>query len=186
VRADCSEAIETIQQAASGAPGKQRVDLRTLLTQALQTVLPHLANADVKLDVCNEMRFPLEVDAFCLVGALVNLLSNAIEASPAGGVVRVTTEQALPGTEALVRIINPGRNYTKQELDDFFTPGRTTKGSRGHLGLGLAISRRAVEASGGSLDLKPPDSGGVEAWITLPLALQGGLPQAVKTNGEIA
>jgi signal transduction histidine kinase len=176
--ADCSEAIETIQQAASGTLGKQRADLKNLLIQAMQAVVPHLANAKVKMEASNEPRLPVEVDIFSVVGALVNLLTNAIDASAAGAVIKVVTARAHHGNAAIVHIYNPGRRYTQKELDGFFTPGYTTKGPRGHLGLGLAISKCALEASGCSLVLSSPDYGGVEATATLPLALDQLPPMA--------
>jgi signal transduction histidine kinase len=168
---DCEEAIETIQQTAiSGPAERRREDLRGILNQALRVVAPQVSFSRVNLNLTNEFRLPVNVEVFSLVGALVNLLSNAIEAMEQGQTLAVSTQRGLDEKSANLRIHNPGRQYSEKELDEFFKVGHTMKGSQGHLGYGLSIAKRAIEASGGKLILLSPASGGVEARVTLPLA----------------
>jgi signal transduction histidine kinase len=76
---------------------------------------------------------------------LINLIRNAIEAMPEGGVLEVRTERA--GDDAAIRVADGGVGIPAgTDVFDFFV---TTK--RGGTGLGLPISRRIVEAHGGAI-----------------------------------
>ena len=73
----------------------------------------------------------------------------------------------LAGEPALrLRFHDNGTGLDVQQLQRVFEPFFTTK-SRG-TGLGMAISKRIVEAHGGSIDVRNSASGGAEVLITLP------------------
>lgn len=90
---------------------------------------------------------------------LINLLQNAIDATPPGARVRlvVTTRQI----EVLDRGPGPG-----DDAEALFAPGHTTK-ARGS-GLGLTIARALARQHGGDLVLLPREGGGTCARLTLP------------------
>jgi signal transduction histidine kinase len=91
---------------------------------------------------------------------LDNLIENALEASPPGGVVTVATA----GPE--VRVRDEGVGLTDEERArafDRFWRARSGSGS----GLGLAIAKRLVEVDAGEITLESADGGGVEAVVRL-------------------
>jgi len=94
----------------------------------------------------------------------VNLLHNAIQASPAGG----TVEARLEATADTVRLIvdDEGPGVDPDRVADVFRPGVTTRGTGS--GLGLPIALALAQAHGGRLDLGPRPGGGARAVLTLP------------------
>lgn len=96
--------------------------------------------------------------------ALMNLISNAIEASPAGTTVRVHVEVVDAQVRLLVADEGPG--IASEVLDQIFNPFFTTK--ENGTGLGLSIAHRLVEAHGGELVARNRAAGGAEFLMTLP------------------
>ncbi|MBN1421639.1 MAG: HAMP domain-containing histidine kinase [Planctomycetes bacterium] len=100
-----------------------------------------------------------EVDAEGLEQVLTNLITNAIEASPAGGVVdvRAGRERATPpgdpaGPEEeyiFLRVEDRGEGISPENLGRIFAPFFSTRGSGKGTGLGLAISQEIVREHGG-------------------------------------
>ena len=78
-----------------------------------------------------------------------NLLMNAIQAMPKGGVLTVATQYDLPNNQALVHVSDTGRGIPRHVQPQLPKPFFTTK--RDGTGLGLAISHRIVEHHHGSL-----------------------------------
>ena len=118
---------------------------------------------------------------------LINLLKNAIEASPEGGVVRVTLasghgdaegargrRRPLPPPGACLRIEDQGAGISPEHLKTIFEPFFTTK--PGGTGLGLYISHDIVKRHGGSLTVRSQPGGGTTFSVELPLEHNGGNP----------
>lgn len=95
---------------------------------------------------------------------LINLLQNAIEASPPGESVEVYAARDAHGARIEVRDRGPGLPQALEAR--LFEPGVTTRPSGS--GLGLSIARGLVRQHGGELELLPRTGGGTVALITLP------------------
>jgi signal transduction histidine kinase len=108
----------------------------------------------------------VRVDPGLMQEVLMNVLSNAIDASPPGGRVRVreTTDPAWN----VIEVIDQGSGIDPEHLPRIFEPFFTTK-DKG-TGLGLAISSRIVSAHGGEIDARPNAGCGTTVRIRLPLA----------------
>lgn len=104
------------------------------------------------------------IDGNALARVFVNLLQNAIEASPGGVRVRIRSS-VVPGG-AVVQVIDDGPGVAAEVRERLFDPYFTTKSSG--TGLGLAICRRLVEAIGGSIRLVESAPGHTEFEIQLP------------------
>ena len=113
------------------------------------------------------------VDAVQVERALVNLIENALEYSPAQEPVRL---QVLShGTHGLVRVIDHGPGVASDEAERIFEPfhrGRSAGSVRG-AGLGLAIARGFAEASGGRVWVESRGGQGATFTLELPLAEDG-------------
>lgn len=118
---------------------------------------------------------PVPVDPSLVHQALMNLLTNALEAVPDGG-GRITVrlhydepDSRGPGTpgEAQVMVIDNGPGIPKDRQASIFEPFQTSKGVRG-TGLGLAVTKRVVEDHGGRIVLESHEGKGSTFRIVLP------------------
>ncbi len=116
-------------------------------------------------------------DQEALYQALVNLVTNALDAMAQGGHLTVRAgwseagEYLLPGRAARrrlkIEVEDTGTGIATADSDRVFTPFFTTKESG--TGLGLALTHKIVEDHGGSIDFRPASGGGTVFRIILPL-----------------
>jgi two-component system nitrogen regulation sensor histidine kinase GlnL len=143
---------------AKGLPGGDRV----LFSQRFDPSLP-----------------PVLGDQEKLTQVALNVLRNAVEAvrdtpgaevSLETGVAPVRLRQAGGRTVTLARVavLDNGPGIPESMLSRLFTPFATSKAQG--TGLGLAVSRRIVEAHGGRIEVRNRAGGGAEAALYLPLA----------------
>ena len=104
-----------------------------------------------------------------LAQAVRNLVTNAQDASPSGGVaLRATVE---PGGEARVAIevADKGAGMSDEVLARCGEPFFTTKQPGAGMGLGLFLTRAVIEGLGGQLDIASEPTVGTSARVTIPL-----------------
>ena len=144
--------------------------MATVISKALENVQPHALRKDVELVASiPESIQPVSGDEGTLVEVVVNILGNAIKYSRAGSQIRIRTEEA--GDELLVSVTDTGVGIAKEDLphvfDDFYT-GRAGQMVEKGSGIGLAISRRIVEAHNGSIAVESEAGKGSTFTIRLP------------------
>jgi PAS domain S-box-containing protein len=151
-------------------PHKDWLDLNTMI----QDVIALARSAVHRHGVAVETQLAAEVprilgDRIQLQQVLLNLVMNAIEAMSSVGtgprVLRVSAEP-VAATDVLIAVHDSGSGIAPQSLDRLFDAFYTTKPHG--LGLGLAISRRIIEAHGGRLWATPNTGPGVTFQLTLP------------------
>ena len=107
-------------------------------------------------------------DARMVRQALINLLVNAVQASPDG--VEVSVEIAAADAAVRLTVIDRGLGVPEGARDRIFEPFFTTKASG--TGLGLAVVQRVAEAHGGEVLVSPTEGGG----STFSLVLRSAAP----------
>lgn len=102
---------------------------------------------------------------------LINLMTNALQASPPNGVVSITAFRA--GKEVELAVADEGDGIPPEMRAELFLPFRTSK-PRGS-GLGLAICKKIIDGCGGSISAATAPGGGALFRVVLPVAgFQGG------------
>ena len=101
-----------------------------------------------------------------LTGALVNLLENAMQNSPQGA--RVTLSSRKENEQVWLRVVDTGPGIDPAMLDRLFEPFFTTR--QEGTGLGLAIVRGVAQAHGGEVAVHSTPGQGAEFALRLPCA----------------
>ncbi|MBU0496145.1 MAG: hypothetical protein KKB13_30190, partial [Chloroflexi bacterium] len=102
----------------------------------------------------------------------LNLISNAGQAMPQGGILTVTSERV--GDEVAVRIIDTGVGIPPEHLPRVFDPFFTTKPAGQGTGLGLSVSLGIVQDHGGRIEVESQVGKGSTLVVWLPI--HGSLP----------
>lgn len=105
-----------------------------------------------------------------LTQILNSLFSNALEAMPAGGVLRAQVN-VQDGQRAVLLLSDTGKGMSQQQERMVFKPFFTTK--QGGLGVGLALVQRIMERFGGSVSLSSREEEGTRVSLTFNIAAGG-------------
>lgn len=160
--------LGSARAAAEGAP--EPVQLGPLVSGALRALAARAVVARVALSAKGDAW--VNGDPRRLEEALVNLIVNGIEATPAGGAVRVEVRPA--GGRVEIRVSDTGRGMARETLRRLGTPYFTTR--EGGTGLGVALARAVIEQHGGSLRYRSEPGEGTTVEATLPGAGAPGRP----------
>lgn len=133
--------------------------------QTTQTVTIGDAPIQYNIEVALEP-MPLDADPELLHRALSNLVLNAMDAMPHGGVLTLSARPK--GKMAELRVADTGEGLTPEECERLFTPYYTTK--QHGTGLGLAIVQSVVADHGGAIAVQSRAGSGAAFIITLPMA----------------
>ncbi len=97
-----------------------------------------------------------------------NIISNAIQAMPEGGKLKIETREVFNDTKEYIeiRIIDNGCGIEEKNQDKVFEPFYTTK--KNGTGLGLAIVNRIVESHMGKIRIKSKPGKGTDCIVLLP------------------
>lgn len=107
--------------------------------------------------------------------AVENVVRNAVKYTEPGTTVEVRAEAGAGDPVFVVRVADRGPGVPEADLETIFEPFYRGAGRAGAgFGLGLAISRRAVEAHGGRVTARNREGGGLVIEISLPLAAASG------------
>ena len=109
---------------------------------------------------------PVRFDAELMERVIANLLSNAAQASPPGGVVTVKTLS--DQNEVEISVIDRGSGIDPKNVENVFNPFFTTKPEG--IGFGLAIVSKIVEEHGGRITVESTPGEGSIFRVFLPLA----------------
>src|SRR5262249_4422420 len=125
---------------------------------------PQAEQAQVKLDARWPRSLELAGDEGHLRRAVLNLVLNAIQAAPAGGVVRI--QGRAEADRVLLAVDGSGPGIPEKLARRIFEPFFTTK-EKG-TGLGLPIVHGIVEQHGGSISVERGELGGARFVVRIP------------------
>ncbi|MDF2682109.1 MAG: two-component system sensor histidine kinase AtoS [Brevibacillus sp.] len=135
-----------------------------VINETVMLVERGAAGKGIQVERCFEDHAPYVLASPDLLKQVfLNILINAIQAMPNGGIVQIRAEK--DGNYACVHVTNEGQHIAEEHLLAVFEPFYTTKPSG--TGLGLAISQRIVHAYGGYITAQNVSSG-VQFTVALP------------------
>ena len=153
---------------------RQPADLRELVARGMASLDEEIRARKLILAVeLDDQPVPVDVDVVRIEQVLVNLVTNAIKYTPAGGRIRVAVER--DGAGAVLTVGDSGAGVSADMLDHIFDlfaqVDATLARSRGGLGIGLTLVRSIVGLHGGSVEAHSPGLGlGTTFVARLPLA----------------
>lgn len=98
---------------------------------------------------------------------IINLVLNAIDAMPRGGLLKIST--SLKNSSAIVEIKDTGEGISPENIDKIFDPFFTTKEPGKGTGLGLSVSYNIIKEHGGNISVESEVNGGTKFTIAIPL-----------------
>jgi signal transduction histidine kinase len=164
--------LRTMLDHAKPSPGFETIALTDIIGRVKNIAQPRLSRANIQLQVSvAEGVPPIRADVTPLEMALLNLVTNALDAMPDGGVLSLSVTQTAFGLRLEVADSGPG--FAAEVVDRLFDPWVTTKPPGQGTGLGLAIVRDVVRAHGGTIAASSTSTGALFT-IDLPAAGQEG------------
>jgi signal transduction histidine kinase len=164
---------ELLTFARPATPALAPVSGDDLVERAIRLVQPTADKGGVRLEIRLDPSHAFVLaDAEMIHQALINLLMNAIEATPHGGRVDVYTRTS--GDWIEIEITDTGRGIAPEHLESVFKPFFTTRHTG--TGLGLSITREIIQRHGGTVTLRSRLGKGTTVTIRLPA--HAGIPEA--------
>jgi signal transduction histidine kinase len=143
------------------------VNLKELVDEAVHLVNREAANKDV--EIVRQMDPDKSIvwsDPYLLRQVFINLLTNGIYATGAGGTITILLEGVDGEINLTVR--DSGRGIPKENLNKIFEPFFTTKPPGEGTGLGLFVTRGIIEKLGGTIKVESRLGQGTSFYIRLP------------------
>lgn len=172
----CSELVRALLEYSRGKPiGREPCDVRAALRRALDLSWPRARERRVHIEARDDasalpavLANPAQLDS-----ALLNVIGNALDASPPGRSILVEA-RPLPRGEVkgvAIDVRDTGCGIRAEDLNRVFEPFFTTKPPGQGTGLGLALTQRFVNESSGSIRIESELGKGTLVRMWLP-ALQ--------------
>ncbi|HEY8242565.1 MAG TPA: ATP-binding protein, partial [Casimicrobiaceae bacterium] len=159
---------------------RARVDLKDVITAAVETARPFIAARNHRLELAlPDEPMPLEADATRLAQVFANLLNNAARYTDPGG--HITIDAKAGGREVIVRVVDNGIGIDPAMLDKVFElfaqADQSLERPTAGLGVGLTLARSLVALHGGTVIARSEGRGkGSEFVVRLPLAAREAAP----------
>ena len=177
--ADLVESLLTLARADEGRFDLHRepVALGSLARDVFETAMILGEGANLTVVMARDDPATVLADATRLRQLCLNLVTNAIKYTPAGGRVELALERR--GAEVLFSVKDSGIGISAADLPHVFERfwradhARSRSAERGGFGLGLAISQYIAQAHGGGLTVTSRLGRGSQFTVTLPVAASG-------------
>jgi signal transduction histidine kinase len=174
VDAQVARVIEIIAErldVTRGVPAERgEVDMNRLVADTSELLRPAFDSAGLTLDMTLAPGWArVNGHAGQLQQVVLNLLTNALDATPRGGRVRVVT-RVTASREVIMDISDTGPGIPVAERKEIFEAFFSTKQPGRGTGLGLFVSSQIVREHGGRIDLESEEGAGSTFSVALPAA----------------
>jgi two-component system NtrC family sensor kinase len=167
----CSEIVKGLLEfSRQTPPEKKRADVNQLIDETLLLMKSHLIASKSKIVTDPGENLPTAlVDANKIKQVFANLILNALEAMPGGGLLTIRTRASEDLGEITIQFEDNGCGIGQEMMSKIFDPFFSTKAAKG-TGLGLSVSYGIVEQHSGKIDVQSELGKGTTVTVTLPVA----------------
>lgn len=154
----------------------ESVNMKALLDEVAALTRPRWRDGPRTMGTLIEMKLDLAEDVFILGAAydlrraFTNLIFNAVDAMPDGGVITLTSE--ILNGQLIIKVRDTGLGMTAETAEHIFDPFFTTKGVKG-TGLGLSEVYGVCKRHGGDINVSSTPGKGSEFTLSFPVAEEG-------------
>ncbi len=151
-------------------PRPSQVEINSVLNDIVATLQPRFAAAEVSSRLELDAALPRSrLDPNHLEQILMGLITNALEATPKGGIVTIRTKfQNSNGRRVCISIEDTGEGIPRENRERVFEPFFTTKPQG--TGIGLPLTKKFVESNGGTIAIFDGSNGGTRVDVQFPSA----------------
>ena len=148
----------------------EAIDASSLVTEALRTLRPLVADKKIELQVQVQPGLPrVKADNERIEQVISNLMGNAIKFTPVGGKIRIGAKH--DDGQVVFSVADTGTGIPEDQLSKVFDRyWQSTRTDRQGAGLGLAIAKGIIEGHGGEIWIESKPGEGTKVQFTLPLA----------------
>ena len=158
---------EFLKYARPKEPEMREENLNILIESVVKLVSKGAEQKGVSVNVNIDTNLPdTLMDGEQIKQALLNIVLNAIQATPSDGTIHI--KSFVNEENTLISITDSGIGIPADDIEKLFDPFFTTKDEG--TGLGLSISYQLLKAHGGDIEAKNIDAGGSKFTITLPIS----------------
>ena len=164
----CANIVQGILNfAKENEPQFKEFDMSALVTETLSLLHHRIETAQIHL--VTQVHSPLMMlgDSNMLQQVLVNIILNAIQASPEKSNIFISA--TIEGEFVIVEILDNGKGIDSNNVTKVFDPFFTTKEEGEGTGLGLSVSYGIVKRHGGTINIEKVVPSGVKVSIVLPV-----------------
>lgn len=147
-------------------PSLQRIDPEQLINDTLLLLSPQVESQGIKIERTFPKNQLITADPNQLKQAFLNIILNALDAMPNGGIMSIDTN--IQNNYYVISIKDTGLGIAEKDLNHIFDPFFSLK-EKG-TGLGLAITHGIIEQHKGKITVKSQITKGAEFNVFLPLA----------------
>jgi signal transduction histidine kinase len=161
----------------------EAIRIEDLIDECVYLIGHRLKSKKIRLVKSYDSSLPLILaDKRQMEQVVMNIVNNAIDALPEGGVIKINTGKNTLGSDPigskkmsgiLISIEDNGSGIKKENLSKVFNPFFSTKLDKQGTGLGLSISRTIVQRYRGKLDVESEEGKYTKFTITLPYSSEG-------------
>ena len=166
-----SQSLNTLAEdnGSNTAKTLETIDLVPIVRAAVELARPSFEGKAIRVQVVLPDRLAVRAGSDQLAQVLANLLQNASRYTPEGGLVTLAAEARR--SDVLVSVTNSGQAIPQQDLphvfERFYRVEKSRDRARGGAGIGLAIVKQLVEATGGRVGAES-QAGITRFWFSLP------------------
>lgn len=163
----------------------ENLSLNRLCHDAVHLMRGKAMESELRLDLKASEEISIDVDMRGLKQVMLNLISNAIKFTPAGGVVTVRLDR-VGHDRARIAVTDTGIGIAAKDLNRLAQPfeqveGQHSKTTQG-TGLGLALTKSLIELHKGAMTIDSEPGIGTTVWFDLPLCAPEGAVMADKPS----